>query len=648
MDQDEPAEKIRPKSKVNDDLAEYSLHGDDDDAMPEADKRQELEILRTDNLLVAAKTGDKIPQLESVQMDRLKTLLELYICLSLSEDHIAAPRIPVSYLGESPLSFPYAQRWPGRLDSSLKLAHSSGSYSHQAPIMLRRDGFTLPSHSAEAHSQAPTLTTSMHGCSPVFTNDYILHEIFSYINMWEKATLSRAALVSRAFIEPAIRVLWRNLYSFAPLFKLLSGSIKHVSQPLDPEIEYTLSSEILEDEWARFQIYALYVHSLILTAFQVGGRVRSERLHPSAFPILFRKAGSKPILPHLETLRWCDSDHECIYTDLIPFVTPSLRHMDLQCERYQQRLHSNALHDLLGAASSIAPLLRRLTLVMTPSASVCLEPIAESTALETLRLSCSTENNVIPRGDFPALRTLSLTGEFQKASSLLDVLYAPSLQRLSLRLECESAHDIRSLNIVSTNIADHFGQSLRSIKMYYDGRPILGRSPPHSVSDDILGVRPLFELHELTSIDLYMPHCRFSPSDVGQMALAWPMVQQLDLGYEDYPALTGGDLMHFARCCPDLTSLKLPVVAFPDDVSSDSPPTTSHGLNELLLSMQYRVSSAAEGEALYNRAARWIDRIFPNLDVKTCRDRREIYTPLFFHLEQLRCARLAERSETTQ
>lgn len=55
----------------------------------------------------------------------------------------------------------------------------------------------------------------------VLQNDYLLREIFGYLESYSKRQLLAAALACRTFLEPAQDCLWRSMHSLLPFWNLL-------------------------------------------------------------------------------------------------------------------------------------------------------------------------------------------------------------------------------------------------------------------------------------------------------------------------------------------------------------------------------------------------------------------------------------------
>ncbi|KAH9924900.1 uncharacterized protein B0H18DRAFT_1119687 [Fomitopsis serialis] len=71
-----------------------------------------------------------------------------------------------------------------------------------------------------------------------------------------RADLARLARVCTAFVDPALRVLWRMLPGAGPLLRLLScvDVVRH-----EHYTEFVLGRAVVAEEWERFHHYARYV-----------------------------------------------------------------------------------------------------------------------------------------------------------------------------------------------------------------------------------------------------------------------------------------------------------------------------------------------------------------------------------------------------
>jgi len=128
-------------------------------------------------------------------------------------------------------------------------------------------------------------------------NDLILCEIFQYVaagdyhGRLDRTSLARCAKVCKAFLDPALSVLWQDLPSFLPLLRLLSSSVAAAPRGWPPvpsyQVLFVLSGPIKNEDWSRFRTYAYHVRHLTYdeetidrSVFAALGRLSDEPLLP--------------------------------------------------------------------------------------------------------------------------------------------------------------------------------------------------------------------------------------------------------------------------------------------------------------------------------------------------------------------------------
>ncbi|KAI1795346.1 hypothetical protein LXA43DRAFT_992389 [Ganoderma leucocontextum] len=145
-------------------------------------------------------------------------------------------------------------------------------------------------------------------------HDVLCHMFEVHGDVSTRTRLSRkdlfcSSLVSRAFREPALRALWRDMSPPTPLWLLLA--------PRNSAAEI-LSERTHADpaRWARFMWYARFVQELHITTFGL------EHKHKQLICALVEHNGEESIFPSLQTLSWSPSSYSD--TSYFPLFTPQL------------------------------------------------------------------------------------------------------------------------------------------------------------------------------------------------------------------------------------------------------------------------------------------------------------------------------------
>ncbi|OCH92359.1 hypothetical protein OBBRIDRAFT_833483 [Obba rivulosa] len=210
---------------------------------------------------------------------------------------------------------------------------------------------------------------------------------------------------------------------------------------------------------------------------------------------------------------------------------------------------------------------------------------------------------------FPLLQHLILRGHSSHLADVLAAISAPSLTKLVIsEATCFSTTECQEVLRV---VVERFGSSLRIMQFEM--------SLMNNGADEVLNViEPLLNLHDIQEVHLYLmfwKSLRFADDDVRRLAQAWTRIRRLIMSYgTTFPALpTFHALEYFARYCPDLTYVILPVLDLSPCGCDADVPSFDHGLKFLNVK---RVAHARANEEIY-AAARSIHRVFRYLDPST-------------------------------
>ncbi|GJE97872.1 hypothetical protein PsYK624_140940 [Phanerochaete sordida] len=149
----------------------------------------------------------------------------------------------------------------------------------------------------------------MHPCLHI---DEVIENIASHVE--DNRTLTRLALVCRAFVEPATDALWAHLSGLEPLLSCLSSDLMGPSQRSYRAL--TIRAPPTLAGWARFRHYARKVKSLHIRPANL------RKLQDNGGTTILAEHHPDGVLPNLKHLRW----HEQWGSETLAlaFMRPSL------------------------------------------------------------------------------------------------------------------------------------------------------------------------------------------------------------------------------------------------------------------------------------------------------------------------------------
>ncbi|KAL6303332.1 hypothetical protein BKA93DRAFT_337652 [Sparassis latifolia] len=409
-------------------------------------------------------------------------------------------------------------------------------------------------------------------------NHDILCEIFEHLSLsddWDAEppdlnSLASCARVCRAFLDPALDGVWRELRCIDYLLAVFSAFRK------DQRGTYRLDGDVTAEEWSRYHYYARRVRILWYDC---------EHSLSTLLADLASHAGDVQLFPSLKIIRIGSIDH--LDSSLQYLLSPTVRSVfidDLETSHahHQEDIRGTFLYHLFHKS----PLLEELDLTHPslpyPMASfrditlcnylVQLTVDVPSVDLDTLRaiskleslldfsISCRILGDSIPAcSGFSNLHHLQVHGKLPNIKAILACISPPHLQKLfvshiaTYRMREDFAS--RYTDVVEVLSSKH--RALRDITFR-------GISPAPSSVDEKSALnifRPLLQLHDLQNINLNFDYrtLGLSDEDLHSIASAWPRLTSFSLSYGKSTAVPSFDALdHLARCCPELTKLRLP------------------------------------------------------------------------------------------
>ncbi|KAH9925954.1 uncharacterized protein BXZ73DRAFT_78926 [Epithele typhae] len=429
----------------------------------------------------------------------------------------------------------------------------------------------------------------------------------------QSRALASMARVCKAHSVIALARLWRNLANLYPLFRLFySYRQKEYGEP-------SLSRNISDEEWARFDFYAGYVRSVddILIKDAKALKIFTHRYNRE-----------RPMLPQLIRIGELNMCHH--HRVIAALLTSTLRSVGLHgWKPYDSETNARTpLRDTLSALAARVPNLSKLGIeFQDDDIGDQLEPLVEMKALECLTLTEPLEIDALEfcgepplhslhaeiefapsfdyeqfHGQFRDLETLGLTFRCVNSEGIGHFLQAarpPRLHTLKLFLMdgwlaarvgsyASLANRDRSLSSVAGTVETLF---------LYSGRE--DESPEDYEEEPAFDLRfcivePALILHRLTTVRIrFWPSMVLDDASLATMATAWPLLRALyidqgtdhpedDADTSPYPTINA--LKIFAERCPSLEEFdfisNMRLESLPSSLS-DVPRVLAHSLRYL-------------------------------------------------------------------
>ncbi|KAI0673375.1 hypothetical protein C8Q78DRAFT_622453 [Trametes maxima] len=425
-----------------------------------------------------------------------------------------------------------------------------------------------------------------------------------------RRSVSRLARTCKAFKEPALDVLWRDLDSLTPLLGLFPSTI--LRRARRPGLGLTKPPE--KQDWARLLAYGPRVRSVAFVE-------SSGNIHPSILPLLDEHKPAGFLLPNLTALTWkveSAPSLERIRMFLGPRVesvvlevgTRNARLNDLLEEiaahkgltAFAFTLHTNlpdsftetfqenvaleklaltapgALASKVGKWASALPQLKTFAVDLSARTTTAVEgffeEIGSGSGYSTPSSVGGTDSGVFSgdefdfsearraavrlthdgprRGAFAKLSNLTLTGDAANLATFLRHLTSPLTQLDLVMEDPPSAFDWHDLCRI---VSDHFADTLQSLRV-------------NATSASRFG-----ELVRATSRGGDLPMRELPLTHLGKLPRLW----RLEIDLPESVVFHEQDVAHIAHICPNIEILRLcPAARFP--VSGPPPPLTLESL----------------------------------------------------------------------
>ncbi|KAJ7367309.1 hypothetical protein DFH08DRAFT_837116 [Mycena albidolilacea] len=401
----------------------------------------------------------------------------------------------------------------------------------------------------------------MHSC-------LLIAEIFSRIAFFStndgpyegrlgKDEVYNLALTCKAFSEPALDAIWRDIYGLMDLVNLLPADLWRGSDaPEDPESTCCMTRDTVRSDWTRFLAHARRVRELVFVSLD-DDSLSPPPWNTSIFDsdtVLRHLAEQCPqthMLPNLLELVW-SSEVENIQL----FICPTMRSLSLNSstaypgaiqllETQSSIITSLELNHRWGAEHLVTD-----EVVNTVSLAIC-----RMDRLVTFRCGFTIQSGALAHlSTLPTLKTIGISLDsvddptfFSATSSaffpsVIDLHVDPSRSTLLLSLfNAISSTSLGSIwwylgdsdpnNVLGalSVLANHRSRDvLYSIGISTPWDLLLGGLPTDLIHMQTL--KPLLTLTNLTELRLLVPWVDLGNDDLEQIALHLPRLLNLDLG----------------------------------------------------------------------------------------------------------------------
>ncbi|TFK45390.1 hypothetical protein OE88DRAFT_1788708 [Heliocybe sulcata] len=450
------------------------------------------------------------------------------------------------------------------------------------------------------------------------------------------ASLHAMAVTCKAFVDPALTVLWRQGSSLGDLVRCMPEDL----WSRDAAGHIHLQRPIRQSDWDRFHYYAMKVQSI-----RIG-------CNETRTTILALNTENGPLLPNLRELTWDISRNNPGLTYISSFLSPGLRRLTLQLGVAPSLLCHDARYflDLIQIA---APLLKEIIFVHCPNntSSQKIPLIAGGLQLDRLRTfrwptpltkhdvgllgtlphlevleiymmprleaSPDTRFALLSKDSYPALRQLVLKAHYlEHCLNFIDALQSSRIQILELACEDISYDGLGRLDACLNGAGSTSSLRVFRISGY------AGNNPDHPAPWRALTA--FSSAKHLEELDIGLK-ISFALEDdfIQELVVNWPRLKYLRLGISPFSSrsMYGGgpslqSLVHIANNCPLLTSLIMSVDDVPDTtLSVEAMQPYATNLQSL------HVGSSHIHDPV--RAAMLLSKLFPRLTVVTGLNRND-------------------------
>ncbi|OJA13359.1 hypothetical protein AZE42_04502 [Rhizopogon vesiculosus] len=420
-------------------------------------------------------------------------------------------------------------------------------------------------------------------------------EAFGWANpSRNNSTIAALARTCRAFKEPALDVLWKNMDRLKPLISCLPEGVKVATNG-----KMSLRRPPFAVEWMIFGQYARRIHSLTICC---SGLNEISDLVVEALV----SALSSVMVPNLCTLEWLD-DRGSFFPLLRTLLVPTITSITLRSNLWQPWKPSFSKSAVLASLGSRCPSLRNLHCVYgdpyetsdTVSEAVrgchklvhiktgvlntqALTHLASLPSLKSLRflLSHHTVDDIPPANSIPTftskLDDVSITAiSYAHLTRCFRNVRFMSCQSVVLSISSiEPYHPLHIPDLI-ISFSECFSPVLEQLRVQtkFDDESESTLND-HRLAFGFNVIAPLLQFSRLTKLDLNW----LCTSDVDDEAFkdmiqSWPLLEEFSFGSGNHwlvpPSLTFIGLVHLIQHCRNLSYVEIRFAACPIDADSE-------------------------------------------------------------------------------
>ncbi|KAJ7271295.1 hypothetical protein B0H12DRAFT_730836 [Mycena haematopus] len=419
-----------------------------------------------------------------------------------------------------------------------------------------------------------------------------LDEVEQSLNQLENdsaQTLAGLARTCKAFRDPALDLLWKSQSTVMNVLNCMPGDIWELDDAEADEVR--LKRPVLPSDWERPLIYSRRVRHFKYQLLSYNSCPDDAAF----YEILRMCLPLEPLFPNIQSLVWETSD-AAVVPHFRLFIGPRLT--SLTVSTFQSASHLS----LLPALATQCPLLREVCILTSDGLSGRCETVSflvkNLTRLESLEVPCLDAMALDhlakrPVLDFVYLEDQTPLSPVPGLASQTEVPSSCDINELSLtvtdaRAAIEILARLRASSIRNLAIKFPKNTSAKAVQEMYDAvaakcnqasLKVLSITVPTGTTDTAADpeqialyavpsrhLLPLFTLTTLTFVTLAGPvGLDLDDTAAADIARAWPRIMSLDLAGSAFlhipPRTTLRALLAFARLCPNLWRLSLPINA---------------------------------------------------------------------------------------
>ncbi|OJA18954.1 hypothetical protein AZE42_06037 [Rhizopogon vesiculosus] len=419
-----------------------------------------------------------------------------------------------------------------------------------------------------------------------------------------RATIAAVARTCRAFKEPALDVLWKNIDGIKPLIsRFPQGVVGKTAQG-----KLTLGRPPFAEEWKLLEQYARRVHSLTIKEFHL------DQISDEVVQALV-STPSSALLPNLRRLEWWD-DRDCFFPLLRILLVPTIRSLTLRGYRSIRWDPSFAKSALLASIGARYPSVREFncTFDSEENSDVLSKAVCDWHELVHLETGVLNTQALAHLASLPSLKSLSFTSYNLAADTqpqsipiftskldavsitvpshshlhrcLRNIRFFFSCRTVSLCIGCDPQEffDLSNTPDLIISFSECFSPVLEQLIVESEDHAYNESLDSQRFAFSFDVIAPLLQFSRLTVLDLTW-FCSLDVDDeaLKYMAQAWPQLEKVNIESGPWHSLaltsrTFTGLVHLIKHCRHLDYIQMRFAACP--INTDIEPFSTTTANE--------------------------------------------------------------------